>query len=226
MKKFLRFLTIVAVAGISWHAEAAVGVSETDLGLVSTIPGSASDFYLFGGSNPSDLTNFSVTGTANQYGGDTRYSTITLPNGTPNVQTGIEYQYGATNNLATVTLGSSPSFNYGDFNLYFTYGNEPGSGGDGVDADVFLIIGGTTYNVPVTENSTDYTGVKVEEFNVTGLSEGDSIILGATKGVGDNVSYIGAVSFEEAPEPSTYAMLLGGLVVVAVLLRRKSLLRA
>jgi len=134
----------------------ALTVTGSDMGVTTAMPGSSTDFYMFGNSvatSDSNLTDFGVNiqpgtnagnlGNNQSYGGNQYYSSIDLPGGSSPVLTGIVYLHSTYDppnndpaNMVTVTLGNSGTFNYADFNLYVLYSNadvptdEPGPGNE------------------------------------------------------------------------------------------------
>jgi hypothetical protein len=101
------------------------------------------------------------------------------------------------------------------------FGNSDG----GRDASLSLTIGATTYTAnDFTDrgNAGGASNVQVEEFNIRGLVANETFTVGAISTGG--AAYIGGLSFEAVPEPSTYAMMLGGVALLVFCIRRKALL--
>lgn len=218
-------------------AHGAVQVTGNDGGVITQLPGSATD-YIFFPSNSSNLQDFSVTSvtTSDQptqaYGGNGFYSTIQTPAGNSSL-TGIYYQHSdyaypnnATADLVTFTLGNSGTFNYANFNVFVLYSNADVGETDGSNFQTrdlsFSLAAGSTalggYTVNVTDDNVDTTKARYMEFNVQGLSAGDTFTIAAGP-LGNDPAYIGGVSFASAPEPSTYALLAGGVLLLGGMLR-------
>jgi hypothetical protein len=233
----MKAFTWLAVPSLLWcaytHSASALTVDNSSyVGLESTFPGSSVDFTLFGnpttyptvntngggpGTQPTNLTDFSVAGAdTKMYQGNGNFANVIAPDGST-AYTGIFFNdSGNTPDLATVTLGNT-SFDYGNFNLYVMFGNS-----DGVqDATLSLTIGATTYSADVTDRGSakGASNVQVEEFNIKGLAANDTFTVGATSTGG--ADSIGGLSFESVPEPSTYAMMLGGLSMLGLFVRRR-----
>lgn len=219
----------------------AVQVTGSDGGVISQMPGSATD-YIFFPNNSSDLTDFSVTAVSTSgqptggYGGNQYYSTIETPAGNSSL-TGIYFQHSpysvpnnATADLVTFTLGSSATFNYSNFDVFVLYSNADVGQTDGSNFQTrdlsFSLAPGSTalggYSVNVTDTNIDTTKARYMEFNVQGLSAGETFTIAAGP-LGQDPAYIGGVSFVSAPEPSTWALLLAGSLVVAAAARSRRL---
>jgi hypothetical protein len=118
----------------------------------------------------------------------------------------------------TVTVGPD-SFN----------GSAVGSLGTAVTVD---LNGGSGPLDAPEDNNTDPSTAKYLEFHVQGLgteipvANADSLLafIGVTATGSTPTTYIGAVSFESVPEPSTWAMFLGA-GLIAVMARACNLLR-
>jgi hypothetical protein len=72
--------------------------------------------------------------------------------------------------------------------------------------------------VTVNDNNTSSSSAYYVEYNVQGyaadFTAGDFLALGAEtipSQTGTEVAYVGGIAFAAAPEPSTYALMLGGL---------------
>ncbi len=158
-------------------------------------------------------------------GGSIDDSIIDTPAGNP-AQTGFIFVGNsgqATDaDLASFTLGSVPEFDYGDFDVFVAVNNYP----DGYVKGVTLtlnkannstnLVPTVTASVTTGENSTGNSATVVE-FNVTGAESGEVLDVGSA---GTSTLTLSAVSFE-VPEPSTYAMMLGGLALLGFCVRRK-----
>jgi len=154
-----------------------------------------------------------------------------LPNGIVGPQkTGILYSTAlSAPDLVRFTLGPSTSnFDFGDFDVYVMISNAPTSGLN--DEDLLARIYDPTGAVALTPSitfsladATTTTGTATfAEFHITGAVSGDILQLGATSGNLNSASYISGVSFKSnaVSEPSTKAMLLGGLVLIGLVFRR------
>jgi hypothetical protein len=228
-------------------------ITPTSLGNLTTMPGSATDFTLFGnstqfptlnnnggdfGNQPTVLHDFVIAVGAdatNTYGGNSgAYSVINAPvgSGDTGVTTGILYNNSSSGtNLVDFTLGKPGStFNFSDFNVYVMYGNAHDGYEIDTSIDATLLSPAGPDQMTLTSSSPtvidsnaskdgNYTEATFEEFTIKGASAGDVLQLGA-----GGWGYLGGVSFLSVPEPSTYAMMLGGLALLGVLIRRKSAL--
>jgi hypothetical protein len=239
-------LTASAVLmGACLSSSATVSITETYLGDLSTMPGSATDFTLLGKSTqfptvpsyggaedePTILDDFTVAAGSNAghlYSGNGNYSVINAPAGSgyTNVTSGIIFNNGASApNLVSFTLGTPGStFNFSDFNVYVMYGNA--HDGYEIDSSIDLTLLPPAPDLtplasaspPVIDTNTNFGKATYEEFNITGASAGDVLEIGA-----ESWGYLGGVSFE-VPEPRTY--LLIGLGMAALLVTRRSLKRS
>ncbi len=247
MKTSLLVLPLLSLVLLALPAKAVKPVTPTitEVGITSgtTMPGSPSDYIIFNGSNFNsngtsggtagssfDLTSFSVAGGVGQNG----YSafSITPPGGgTPVLSGAIDAStpypnpngdgQTAQQMNAGIGLGSNSNFNYNDFDVYLMYSN---TGGSLTDSVVSLDAPGQAYGtngVAVTDNtgSPEYV-----EFNVQNLaaSGGTYLVFSGISSSTGGSGYIGGVSFESLPEPSTFAMLLGGVALLGFIVRRKS----
>jgi hypothetical protein len=230
------------LVAVSSPVHATPSITPTDLGDLGTMPGSATDFTFFGsatqfptigahyfgdGVQPTVLTDFTVGAATNSdaaYGAgpgpnsDTRYSSIYTPaSSTTTVQTGIIFNGSSSTpfNLVTFTLGSTPGFNYGDFDVFVMYGNGQGDGNVRDTALSLTLNSGTsqlaTITQAVTDDNTDITEASFYEFEIKGAASGETLSIGAES---DALTYLGGVSFESAPEPSVYAMLFSGAALL------------
>jgi hypothetical protein len=195
-----------------------------------------------GGSQPGVLTDFSQSEGTFEYidgGQSSNFSTINSPLGTATL-TGDLFGPDDVNSdshhfvtdAVTYTLISVPTFNYSDFYVYVMYNNDPAEGGM-IDSQITLTLassGGTA----ITEHAQDVTaGPSTESlttsdfavFHVTGATSGDLLEVGYV-GSGGVYGELGGVSFDQTPEPSTWAMLLGGLGVMAFVGRFRAKLSA
>jgi hypothetical protein len=230
---FLLVLLSVASQG----ASAQIIIGNALSGLVTQLPGSATDYVLFNAASPTvtTLPDFSVTTHGNplyEYsdpnGSPTNTSIITPgPLGT-SVSTGAVWQY-SSGQVISFTL-SNPTFDYSNFNVYALYGNvnyndaslnnnfntsfsfDNDSIGLGTGSSDF---GGTF--VTVTDTNTSATEGQIVEFNITGATEGQTFTFGAVSATPSDEIDFGGISFaspQSTPEPSTWAMMLAGLVTL------------
>jgi len=185
---------------------------------------------------PTVLTDFTVSPGSNafgQYTGDSGYSIINGPAGSSesSIATGDLFAGGSAGgdrpDLVNFTLGTPGStFNFSDFDVYVMFGNGPGDVNDHItDIDFSVLSSSLSVLASVTpvsvidENTS--TGVAYfEKFEITGASAGDIIEIGDAA-TSPHSSYLGGVSFDEAPEPSTWALLLGGGALLGLRVRNK-----
>ena len=228
----MKKLTLLAllIAGISLPVHAA-SISATNLGQRATMPGSTTDYDFLSPGNSAVLDDFSVAAGAGMYPwgphGGPDYSTIFSPTGA-SVNTGILFQEGTQTDMVEYTLGTSLTFNYSDFNVYFMYGNTFDPGPRDGTITLNLLNASSALITTDTVTATDPAGepqneAEFEQFTVTGATSGDILEFGATTYVLDgHQSYVGGASFESLPEPSTYAMMIGGLALLGFCVRRKA----
>jgi len=236
MKRLLSLTVSVFLGFATVHAATITG---NDGGLITQMPGSATDYVFFPG-NSSDLTDFSFSVVSDDgqptgpYGGNGYYSTIETPAGNSSL-TGIYYQhspYSVPNNsaadLVTFTLGNSNTFNYGNFDVFVLYSNADvgeavdQGGGPYQTRDLGISIGAggsavgpsATY-VSVNDDNFSTSDARYAEFNIQGLAAGETFTIAASPD-GQDPAYIGGVSFESAPEPSIYAMISCGLALLGL----------
>ena len=122
-------------------------------------------------------------------------------------------------NLAGFSLNSTPvNFNFADFNVYVLISS---FSSNWTISDMAVAEGDASAVTPVavTDIYAGPTGGRVVEFNISGASAGDTFNIAATSAVGTD--YIEGVSFQSVPEPSTYAMMLGGMGLLVLCLRSK-----
>jgi hypothetical protein len=230
-KSILAVIAILAAATIS--APAQIIVSADNIGNLTQMPGSPTDYsflgadgqfgpFGYGGGTPDTgvQTHFTMASDVGEsYGGDGRYSVINNPLGA-STQTGILFgRAGNTNqNILTLNLGTNPGFNYANFDLYVLYGN---ASGDGQVRDTALTLtdGVTLFTDPVLDTNTNLALASFAVFHITGALPGDTIEIGATSPLG--INYVGGVSLRSLPEPSTYAMSLFGIAFLGFCLWRK-----
>ena len=207
-----------------------------------------SDNYYSGGnpnlpSQPTQLVNFIAHVGANAqytYGAQNNdgatdynpaYGTITAPGGFAGAQkTGILFSAATSApDLVRFTLGApTPSFNFSDFDVYVMISNAPTSGLSDADlvAKLFDQTGAvalSSLTLSVTDDGSNATNTaNFYDFHITGGVSGDILQLGAIGSPGDS-AYLSGVSFKSntAPEPSTYAMMIGGLALLAFWQSRK-----
>ena len=188
-------------------------------------PGGETDYAFFGDGNPIVLPDFTLSNVTAQYHGvssnSPQYSTLQTPSGGAAFTTGIAYNNTAGQvNLANFTLNAGSNQNY---TVSVLFGNSDGNAV--FDQSISLSVdGGTAVTAAVsdTQSSNEFL-----TFNITGLNAGDTLMFSAMPAVQDAFGhtnpapYIGAVSFAAVPEPSTWTVLLGGVVyALGVMLRR------
>jgi hypothetical protein len=245
-------LSLLSLALLALPGQAApLSITSEGVTSGGTMPGSATDFVFFNASdwtNPgpatnvspySDLTSFTVSGGIDsQNGNSDSYSSITTPAGGSPVLTGDLFGdtgYTPSSDSVTtpagktiaigLTVGSNPHFNYNDFNVFVMFTN---TGGTYTDDAIGLVGPGAQFdanNVAVTDVSLGQSSADYLEFNVQNLKSSGGTYLVLSSYTTGATAYLGAVSFEsiaEIPEPSTYALMLGGLAFLGFLIRRKS----
>ena len=158
---------------------------------------------IYGGlsNQPSILRDFTMSAinpsAENIWGGNAgTYSQVTSPTGL-NVVTGALFgAFGGSSNvnLANITLGSDPNFNYSNFYVEVMYGNVPGDG-TGVDNSFTLTLGSVSDTQPVYDpNGTGgVTLPSFAEFHVTGATPRAVLSLGASSELGRR-TYISGIS--------------------------------
>ena len=246
MKTLLLFFTL-SVLTLSAFGQ---GVTITYVGTTtgSTLPGATNDFIFFNQSNypvggpstdnvlpDSHLSSFYFAGGVNGANASNTSATINSPLGTP-IQTGELQSHDSQLAFAIVPTGNA-NFNYNDFNVYYAVSTTGGSSNDldvGLDSVTHDTSAGAGYGshpghfAPVVDNSTGSNTAQFVEFNVQGFGSdiqgqtGTELLVGsAIASSGPN--YISAISFEAVavPEPSTYAMMLGGMALLGICVRRK-----
>jgi hypothetical protein len=223
MKRLLA--SLVAIAMISYaHSQAQLISGDGDTVYSSTAygPGSPTDFEYFGLSGAeTNLTNFGVaiaSGTGPYTSTD--YSNATAPNGSGPFLTAIQY---------TDTDAGGPVFTFQvtnpletAFNVYVLTNNANGADDTSVTLSSSGSVSSSTLSPSEAGPVNDYL-----EFSVTGATTSD-IFTASVAGPGNDTPNIGGVTFQDVvsttsiPEPSTWAMMLGGLGALAFLVRRKS----
>ena len=229
MNRFFSLLPFLfgVVAAPFASAVTITGADETAGETITQLPGSPTDFFFVQGTSVE--TDFSVALNGNDFQ-FAPYSQLNNPTGTAE-STGIAFQHPAAEqlvNLATFTLGTgNANFNYSDFNVYVLYDNTTGDP-NSIDDQIALAAGTDATGALATAVTVTDPAVKVTdegryvEFNVQGLQAGDEFTIAASAlPSGNPTAYFGAISLESAPEPSTYAMLLGGLALLGFCVRRK-----
>ncbi len=189
--------------------------------------GDGTDYAFFGNGNPIALPDFTLSNVTAQYRGVSsnvpQYSTLQAPTGGTAFTTGIAYNDTAgQTNVASFTLNTGTNQNY---TVSVLFGNSDGNAV--FDQNIGLSVNGgsaVTALVTDTQSSNDFL-----TFNVTGLNAGDALTFSATPAAQDAFGhanpapYIGAVSFAAVPEPSTCAVLLGGVIcTLGLALRRRA----
>jgi hypothetical protein len=196
-------------------------------------PSLLTDFIPVVGSNAT-----ATYGAQNNTGGvnfNPAYGSITDPAGTLE-KTGIIYGAAAPSGVTTdpdlvsFILGpNTGTFNFADFDVYVMVSNAPGAGLSDTELlasveDATGAVGLTpTVGFSITDNTTTVGTATFADFHITGASSGDVLELGAVATPG-TTPYLSGVSFRSnttaAPEPSTNALMLGGLAMLGLLFRR------
>jgi hypothetical protein len=175
-----------------------------------TMPGSTTDYEFFGVGGTLDdfgsITNGPDTLTYG-YGPGSGLTTEYSPTAT-NTNTGILYEnVYATPYLVSVTLGSSPTFNYSDFDVYFMFGTAPNSvyvqdGTVGLSlystgADPATATALASGSVTVTDTNSDPSAnqASFQEFEITGAAANEVLAFDATPAAGYPQNYIAGASF-------------------------------
>jgi hypothetical protein len=225
----------IFLIGASVSTSQAETITATNLGNLTQMPGSPIDYsflgkdgqfgpFGYGGGSPDTgvQTDFTMANDVGEsYGGDGRYSVINNPLGV-STQTGILFgRAGGTNqNILQLTLGGTATFD-AHLYLYVMFGN---GFGDGQVRDTALTVTDVTQSKTLQFNISDTNSnlgeASFARFLLSGAAPGDIIQIGATSPAG--INYIGGVSLESVPEPSTYAMMLGGFAFLALLSVRRS----
>jgi hypothetical protein len=185
---------------------------------------------------PTVLTDFTVAPGADgfgQYTGDSGYSIINGPTGSSesSIATGDLFAQGSSGgdkpDLVDFTLGTPGStFNFSDFYVYVMFGNGPGDSNDHITDIDFSVLSSsssplaTITPVSVTDTNTSTSVAYFEKFEITGASAGDIIEIG-DGAISPHSSYLGGVSFAEAPEPSTWSLIFAGVALLGFRLRNK-----
>jgi hypothetical protein len=236
----IKYLPIAALSVVSISAAtAAPSITGYNLGNLTEMPGSSTDYSFLGVDNqfsPDDFgygggspdigvqTHFTMTPLVGEsYGGDGRYTVINNPLGA-STQTGILFGRSGvaptSQGILQLNLGHT-KFNYADFNLFVMYGNDLG---DTYARNSAITVTDVTKSLSltfdVTETNTSFSEASFAEFHIFGASAGDVLQIGAQSPGGFN--YIGGVSLlAEVPEPSTYALTLSAVgLIVLVNIRR------
>lgn len=225
MRTRLTVLASLAVLGFSLAAHAdttitAAGPSFT-LANGSTMPGSASNYDLFGweGPTPSVLTNYTVTPNPSSIvfdGGSTyAYATIAAPGSTTAFTTGIDY---LLNPICTFTTTQG-----GDFTVFILNANTDNNSGL-FDSSVGLSTNGGPEVDIASGTGNQYQSLQFSEFDVTGATAGETFNVYANA---SGFATIGGISFANftpsspVPEPSSIALLGTGILTLAGAARRR-----
>jgi hypothetical protein len=187
----------------------------------SVMPGSATDYDLFGwqGPSPTVQTNYTVTplGTIFNGGDSFAYATLAAPGTSTPYFTGIDY---FTAPVATFTALSG-----GDFTVYILNANTDNNALL-MDTSVGLSTTGVTEVDILSGAGNQYQSLQFSEFNVTGATAGQTFNVYAN---GNTFSSIGGISFGAftpsgaTPEPSSIVLLGTGVLSLAGAARRKLL---
>jgi hypothetical protein len=194
----------------------------------------------YGGTNPPQpgvLTDFTMTAGSDaggQFAGTSGYSNINGPAGSSesSIATGDVFGPGSSGgdkpDIVNFTLGTpGSSFNFSDFYVYVMFGNGPGDANDHITDIDFSVLSSsssplaTVTPVSVTDDNTSTSVAYFEKFEITGASADDIIEIGSGAD-SPYSSYLGGVSFAEAPEPSTWALMFAGIAFLGFRLRNKA----
>jgi hypothetical protein len=242
---FLAVASLPALATVNITPAATPTTAGTMPGSASdyTFFGNATEFPSqahYDGTNPDTqptvLTDFTVaagTDGFGQYTGDSGYSILNGPVGSSesSIATGDLFAQGSSGgeepDMVNFTLGTPHStFNFSDFYVYVMFGNGPGDANDHITDIDFSVLSSsssplaTVTPVAVTDENTSKSVAYFEKFEITGASAGDIIEIG-TGADAPHSSYLGGVSFAEAPEPSTWALMVAGVAFLGFRLRTK-----
>ena len=204
MPKILSTVALLAFLSLGAHAQFTI----TPVGVTtgSTMPGSATDFIFFNGSNypgypafdnnidnnttSSQLYSFSVSGGVDGSNGNLNYATITTPGGTslqtgdvqamPGIAFALEPGLGTNSDLHTEDTNLNPNFNYNNFDVYLMVSN---TGGTWTDLNVALDQ--REFSGPVNP-AFGTTSVPITD-NTTGSSDAEFVEFHVT-GLGDAIA--------------------------------------
>jgi len=201
--------------------------------------GSATDFDFF---NPSpgpqkDLTNFDVLVPALTSNGYTGADTATAPNGS-SFLSGDQYETApALTDTAegetqpgVVYFSLAPGSTETSFDVFVLVNNVTNDNGFQTSEVTLTSDDGSN---PVVTDAQTFTPADPDfgsdpnaipsyvEFTVTGATAGDKFSVTDNNDGSTGGEAIGGLTFEAAPEPSTYAMMLGGLALLGFCVRRK-----
>jgi len=250
MKTLLPTLFALLACSASAQAQViTVNATETNGGTLPGSPSeyvifNGSEYNKIGGDaagSYKNLPDFEIVGGEYERSGDAGFSTISTPGGASSLLTG---SISSTNTIAVgiELLGSispgglaSDGFNFNDFNIYVMVDNAPG---DSSYDDTSLALDArldntelTPTDFTITSQNTSLSSADYVEYNVTGLgtavaaeealhpSTNNDLVLRVFKPDG-KFSEFGALGFESAPEPSTWAMLFTGVVALFFVARR------
>lgn len=229
-KLFFALLAILLIPAYPTSAAVSITGSDQLPGTYTTqMPGSATDWALFyaqpaTGTDPNqELTDFSLADTSNVVGNYGVWgNTLVAPTG-ETFKMGMKF--GDPGTFLTVTLGNSGTFDYSNFDVNLLYDAEGDQNAH--DLSFTLASGLATYTVPVTDPQTHNadpsasTG-RVATFDISGLSAGDSFTI-SIQDAPNKWAYLDGISFNAAaaPEPAVYALVLGGVAILAFCVRLK-----
>jgi hypothetical protein len=223
------FAALAFSCGPAAHATTVTAGSTTTVASGGIAPGSASnyDFSDFGGSGPTNLTNFTVnTNGTSQYQGNVAYSVVTAPDGSTDFTSGTTGTAYFGDNANHLMATFSPTFS-GDFDVWLLTGNT--DLGFVTDASVGIgFDGGAAVTVAVDSNA--LTTNNFTEFQITGATAGETFQVYATgsngtHGYTTSETNMGGITFDAdvapVPEPAGLALLGTGLLAGLGMMRSK-----
>jgi hypothetical protein len=219
------FLSAVAPVFLAVSASAQVVSSVGSETTLSTIPGSPSDYVIFGYGNynkiggdsagsSKNLPDFDIVGGEAEHSGDAGFSTINTPGSVGSIATGgITSPNTIAVGLELLNVNSSghsstTGFNFNDFNVYVMIDNAPGDSifqntGVGLDARLNNVEL-SPVNVATSNNNTSLGSADFVEYNVTGL--GSAVAAAELANPGENDDLVLRIF-----KPGGQSAILGGI---------------